>query len=48
MMVGCQTHLVAFIEVLFEIDDILVIHLAQDINLLEDVLPISFRVWNTL
>ena len=47
MMVGCQTHLVAFIEVLFEIDDILVVHLAQDINLLKDVLPISSRVEKT-
>ncbi len=36
-----EIHLVAFLKVLFQEDHVLVVHAHQNVDLLEDVLPVS-------
>ncbi len=36
-----EVHLVAFFEILLQEDDVLMVHAHQDVNLLEDVLPVT-------
>ncbi len=36
-----EIHLVAFLKVLLQKDDVFMVHAHQDIDLLEDVLPVS-------